>query len=80
MKTLGSEIDEANRKTCDRIISAEAVLVDMMPARKAIPGFAELKVVNIGISNFADDPPSQNVEVPMCTCTGSLQRTGTSRC
>lgn len=35
---IGSEIDEANKKAVDRIISAEAVLVDMKPAKKAIPG------------------------------------------
>lgn len=38
---LGSEIDEANKKTVDRILSAEAVLIDMRPARKVILGFKD---------------------------------------
>ncbi len=46
--TLGSEIDEANRKAVDRIISAEALLVDMMPARKAIPGFKDNLITHAG--------------------------------
>jgi hypothetical protein len=48
MKTLGSEIDEANRKAVDSIISAEAVLVDIMPARKAIPGFKDNLITHAG--------------------------------
>lgn len=38
---LGSEIDGANKKAVDLIISAEAVLIDMKPARKVIPGFKD---------------------------------------
>jgi hypothetical protein len=48
LKTLRSEIDEANRKAVDRIISAEAVLVDLMPARKAIPGFKNNLITHAG--------------------------------
>jgi hypothetical protein len=45
---LGSEIDEANRKAVSRIISAEAVLVDMRPARKAIRGFKDNVITHAG--------------------------------
>jgi hypothetical protein len=48
LKTLGSEIDEANRKAADHIISAEAALVDVMPARKAIPGFKDNLITHAG--------------------------------
>ena len=48
MKTLGSEIDEANREAVDRILSAEAVLVDMRPAREAIPGFKDNLITHAG--------------------------------
>lgn len=45
---LGSEIDEANRKAVDNIISAEAILVDMKPARNAIPGFKDNLITHAG--------------------------------
>ena len=45
---LGSEIDEANRKAVDRVISAEALLVDMKPARNAIPGFRDNLITHSG--------------------------------
>ena len=45
---LGSEIDEANRKAVDQIISAEAVLVDMRPAREAIRGFKDNLITHAG--------------------------------
>ncbi len=47
-KTIGPEIDEANRKAVDRIISADAVLVDMKPARKVIPGFKDNLITHAG--------------------------------
>jgi hypothetical protein len=46
--SLGSEIDEANRKAVERIVAAEAVLVDMKPASKAIPGFRPNLVTHAG--------------------------------
>ena len=45
---LGSEIDEANKKAVDRIFSAEAFLVDMKPAREAIPGFKDNLITHAG--------------------------------
>lgn len=36
---MEDEIDEANKKAVERILSAEAILVDIQPAYKAIPGF-----------------------------------------
>lgn len=39
MASLKEEIDAANRSAVERIISAEAVLVDMKPALHAVPGF-----------------------------------------
>jgi hypothetical protein len=48
LKMLGSEIDEANRKAANNIISAEAVLVDMKPARKAIPDFKDNLITHAG--------------------------------
>jgi Protein of unknown function (DUF1116) len=48
LKMLGSEIDEANRKVGERIISAEAMLVDMKPARNAIPGFKDNLITHAG--------------------------------
>jgi len=45
---LGSEIDEANKKAVDRIISAEAMLVDMRPAREAISGFKDNMITHAG--------------------------------
>ncbi|HEV2225260.1 MAG TPA: DUF1116 domain-containing protein [Nitrososphaerales archaeon] len=38
-RSIGQEIDAANQKAVDRIIAAEATLVDMKPALKAIPRF-----------------------------------------
>ncbi len=37
--TISSEIDAANKKAVERILAAEAVLTDIKPAIKAIPGF-----------------------------------------
>jgi hypothetical protein len=48
IETLGSEIDEANRKAVDRILSAEAVLLDLRPAREAIPGFKDNLITHAG--------------------------------
>ena len=48
MKSLGSEIEEANRKAVERIIAAEAVLVDVKPASKAIPGFKANLITHAG--------------------------------
>ncbi len=45
---LGSEIDEANRKAAERIIGAEAVLVDLKPAIKAIPGYKRDLITHAG--------------------------------
>jgi hypothetical protein len=45
---LGSEIDEANREAVNRIISAEAILIDMKPARTAIPGFKDNLITHAG--------------------------------
>ncbi len=47
-KSLGGEIDEANRKAADRIIAAEAVVVDMKPAARAIPGFKSNLITHAG--------------------------------
>ena len=46
--TLGSEIDEANKKAINRVLSAEAVLVDVQPARKAIQGFKDNLITHAG--------------------------------
>lgn len=48
IETLKSEIDEANKKAVERIISAEAMLVDMKPARKAILGFKDNLITHSG--------------------------------
>jgi hypothetical protein len=45
---LGSEIDEANRKAVERVLSAEALLVDMKPARDAISGFKDNLITHAG--------------------------------
>jgi hypothetical protein len=47
-KSLGQEIDVANKKTVERIIAAEATLVDMKPALKAIPGFRKNLITHAG--------------------------------
>ncbi len=46
--SLGSEIDEANRKAVERVIAAEAWLVDLKPAIKAIPGYKRDLVTHAG--------------------------------
>jgi hypothetical protein len=46
--TLKSEINEANKKAADQIISAEAWLADMKPARDAIPGFKDNLITHAG--------------------------------
>ncbi len=48
LNTLGSEIDEANRKAVERIFAAEAVLVDLKPASKAIAGFKSDLITHAG--------------------------------
>jgi hypothetical protein len=48
LTSLGSEIDDANRKAVERIIAAEAILVDLKPALKAIPGFKADLVTHAG--------------------------------
>jgi hypothetical protein len=45
---VGAEIDEANRKAVDRILAAQAVLVDIQPAGKAIPGFRSDLITHAG--------------------------------
>jgi hypothetical protein len=47
-KSLGSEIDEANMKAVERIIAAEAVLVDLKPAIEAIPGYKNDLITHAG--------------------------------
>ena len=37
--SLRSEIDEANSKAVERILQADAMLVDVGPAIKTIPGY-----------------------------------------
>lgn len=46
--SLGSEIDASNKKAVGRIIAAEATLVDMKPALKAIPGFKPDLITHAG--------------------------------
>lgn len=46
--SLGPEIDEANRKAVERVIAAEAWLVDLKPAIKAIPGFKPALITHAG--------------------------------
>jgi hypothetical protein len=48
LKSIGSEIDEANRRAVERILAAEAVLVDIRPALKAIPGFKANLITHAG--------------------------------
>jgi len=47
-RTLKSEINDANKKAADHIISAEAWLIDMKPARDAIPGFKDNLITHAG--------------------------------
>lgn len=46
--SLGDEIAEANKIAVERIIAAEATLVDLKPAIKAIPGFKEDLITHAG--------------------------------
>lgn len=48
LTSIGPEVDEANRKAVDRILAAEAVLVDIKPALKAIPDFRANLVTHAG--------------------------------
>jgi hypothetical protein len=48
LKSIGPEIDKANRKAVERILAAEASLVDVKPALKAIPGFKADLVTHAG--------------------------------
>jgi hypothetical protein len=45
---LGPEIDEANKKATQQIIAAEAVLVDIKPAIKVIPGYKSDLITHAG--------------------------------
>jgi hypothetical protein len=45
---VASEIDEANKKAAERILSAECTLVDIKPAIKAIPGFKSNLITHAG--------------------------------
>jgi Protein of unknown function (DUF1116) len=47
-RLLGSYIDEANKKATERVIAAEAVLVDLKPAIKAIPGYKSDLITHSG--------------------------------
>ncbi len=46
--SLGDEIDAANERAVDRIIAAEATLVDLKPAVKAIPGYKHDLITHAG--------------------------------
>jgi hypothetical protein len=46
--SLGTEIDEANKKAVERIIASEATLVDLKPAIKAISGFKNDLITHAG--------------------------------
>ncbi|HTY46527.1 MAG TPA: DUF1116 domain-containing protein [Methanomassiliicoccales archaeon] len=48
MKAARTDIDDANTEAVQRIIAAEATLVDMVPARKAIPGFKDNLITHAG--------------------------------
>lgn len=47
-ESLASKIDEANTKAIERILSAKCFLVDIEPARKAIPGFRDNLITHSG--------------------------------
>ncbi len=47
-RSVGDQIDEANAKAVERIIAAEATLVDLKPAVKAIPGFKHDLITHAG--------------------------------
>jgi len=46
--SLGAEIEEANTKAVKRVLSAEAVVTDVKPAIKAIPGFKPNLITHSG--------------------------------
>ncbi len=46
--SLRSEIDEANKKALERVLAAEALLVDVVPAIKAIPGYEANLITHAG--------------------------------
>lgn len=46
--SLGEEIDKANRKAVEQILAAEATLVDVKPAIKAIKGFKRDLITHAG--------------------------------
>ena len=48
MKSIKEEIESANKTTVERIVAAEAVLTDMAPAIKAIPGFRADLITHAG--------------------------------
>ena len=45
---VASEINEANKKAVEKILSAESILVDIKPAIKAIPGFKSNLITHAG--------------------------------
>jgi len=45
---VASEINEANKKAVEKILSAECILVDIKPAIKAIPGFKNNLITHAG--------------------------------
>jgi hypothetical protein len=47
-ESLRDEIEQANRKAVDRIFAAEALIVDLKPAIKAIPGYKANLVTHAG--------------------------------
>jgi len=47
-KSIASDIDEANKKAVERILAAEAELIDMKPAIEAIPGYKENLITYAG--------------------------------
>lgn len=47
-RNIGSEIDEANKQAFERILAAEAVLIDIKPAIKVIPGFKNNLITHAG--------------------------------
>jgi hypothetical protein len=48
VKSIASDIDEANKKAVERILAAEAELVDIKPAIKAIPGYKDNLITYAG--------------------------------
>jgi len=46
--SLGSDIDDANRKAAELVIAADAWLVDLKPAIKAIPGYKSDLITHAG--------------------------------